>query len=107
MFISVITGVQFLSHTKAPAGITINFFLKIVPLQTYQESLCRKVMNTEAIFISNHCTLLNSIEWPWQSAGWLETASITNSIFINPYMIGHRALDLLDDDQDYSDMKLD
>ncbi len=51
----------------------------------------------------NHCTLLNAIEWPWQSAGWLETASITNSIFINPYMIGHRALDVCADDQDYND----
>ncbi|MDZ7723830.1 MAG: hypothetical protein U5R06_13740 [candidate division KSB1 bacterium] len=36
----------------------------------------------------NHCTLLNSIEWVWQSAGWLETASITNSIFVNPKING-------------------
>jgi len=51
----------------------------------------------------NHCTLLNSIEWPWQSAGWLETASITNSIFVNPFMIGHRAVDLCEPTQSYSD----
>ncbi|MBX3009027.1 MAG: T9SS type A sorting domain-containing protein [Melioribacteraceae bacterium] len=51
----------------------------------------------------NHCTLINSIEWPWQSAGWLETASITNSIFVNPFMIGHRALDVCTASQTYSD----
>jgi len=51
----------------------------------------------------NHCTLVNSVEWVWQSAGWLESASITNSIFVNPFMIGHRALDVCDDDQDFDD----
>ncbi|MBN2011861.1 T9SS type A sorting domain-containing protein [candidate division KSB1 bacterium] len=53
----------------------------------------------------NHCTLVNSIEWVFQSAGWLETASITNSIFVNPMMIGYRALDVCDDDQDYGDFE--
>lgn len=53
----------------------------------------------------NHCTLLNSIEWPWQSAGWLQTASITNSLFVNPYMIGYRALDVCRDGQSFNDFK--
>ena len=51
----------------------------------------------------NHCTLVNSVEWVWQSAGWLETASITNSIFVNPFMIGHRAVDVCGDGQDFDD----
>ncbi|MBN1300470.1 MAG: T9SS type A sorting domain-containing protein [Melioribacteraceae bacterium] len=55
----------------------------------------------------NHCTVVNAIEWIWQSAGWLETASITNSVFINPYMMGYRALDVCDmgptGTQDYDD----
>lgn len=53
----------------------------------------------------NHCTMINSIEWVWQSAGWLETASITNSIFVNPLMMGYRAVDVCDDDQDYDDFE--
>jgi hypothetical protein len=53
----------------------------------------------------NHCTMLNSIEWPWQSAGWLETASITNSIFVNPYLYGYRPVDVCDEDQDIDDFE--
>jgi hypothetical protein len=57
----------------------------------------------------NHCTLVNSVEWVWQSAGWLETASITNSIFVNPYMFGYRAVDVCDmgqnGTQDYGDFE--
>ena len=53
----------------------------------------------------NHCTLVNSVEWVWQSAGWLETASITNSIFVNPYMIGYRAVDVCDESQDFNDFE--
>jgi len=53
----------------------------------------------------NHCTLLNSIEWAWQSAGWLETASITNSIFVNTNLIGYRAVDVCNDDQDFGDFE--
>ncbi len=53
----------------------------------------------------NHCTLLNSIEWVWQSAGWLETASITNSIFVNPDLMGYRAVDVCGDDQDFGDFE--
>ncbi|MBN2425254.1 MAG: T9SS type A sorting domain-containing protein [Calditrichaceae bacterium] len=53
----------------------------------------------------NHCTMLNSIEWVFQSAGWIRESSITNSIFINPYMFGYRALDVCDDDQDYDDFE--
>ncbi|MBU0472528.1 MAG: T9SS type A sorting domain-containing protein [Bacteroidetes bacterium] len=49
----------------------------------------------------NHCTLLNSLEWVFQSAGWIRNASITNSIFVNPSMLGYRAVDVCDDDQDY------
>lgn len=51
----------------------------------------------------NHCTMLNSIEWVVQTQGLLRNASITNSIFVNPYVLGHRALDVCDDNQDYND----
>ena len=53
----------------------------------------------------NHCTLVNSIEWVFQSAGWIRNASITNSIFVNPFMIGYRAFDVCDEDQDYDDFE--
>ncbi len=57
----------------------------------------------------NHCTLINSIEWVYQSAGWLRNTSITNSIFVNPYMMGYRALDVCDmgedGTQDYDDFE--
>lgn len=53
----------------------------------------------------NHCTLINSIEWVWQSAGWLETASITNSMFVNANVIGYRAIDVCDADQDFDDFE--
>jgi len=53
----------------------------------------------------NHCTLVNSVEWVYQSAGWLRNAAITNSIFVNPRMFGYRAVDVCDDDQDYGDFE--
>lgn len=53
----------------------------------------------------NHCTLLNSIEWPYQGRGWWEKLSITNSIFVNAYLMGYEALDVCDDDQDYDDFE--
>jgi hypothetical protein len=56
----------------------------------------------------NHCTMINSVEWVYQTGrfsneGWLRNASITNSIFVNPWMFGYRALDVCGDDQDYDD----
>lgn len=51
----------------------------------------------------NHCTLLNGVEWVIQTQGISETLSITNSIFVNPYMFGHRAVDVCDDNQDFDD----
>ena len=55
----------------------------------------------------NHCTLINCVEWVYQSAGWLRNCSITNSIFINPYMFGFRPVDICDSTghifQDYLD----
>jgi hypothetical protein len=55
----------------------------------------------------NHCTLINSVEWVYQSAGWLRNCAITNSIFVNPYMFGYRPLDVCDSTghiyQDYLD----
>ncbi|HLG38578.1 MAG TPA: T9SS type A sorting domain-containing protein [Chitinophagaceae bacterium] len=53
----------------------------------------------------NHCTMLNSLEWVFQSAGWIRNASITNSIFLNPSVLGYRALDVCDDNQDYDDFE--
>jgi hypothetical protein len=50
----------------------------------------------------NHVTMINSVEWVIQS-GWLENLSITNSIFVNPYMFGPRVLDICDEGQDYDD----
>jgi len=56
----------------------------------------------------NHCTLINSVEWVYQTGrfaneGWLRNTSITNSIFVNPWMFGYRALDVCEDNQDYDD----
>jgi Secretion system C-terminal sorting domain len=53
----------------------------------------------------NHCTLINSLEWVFQSAGWIHNASITNSIFVNANVLGYRALDVCDDTQDYDDFE--
>jgi len=53
----------------------------------------------------NHCTMINSLEWVFQSAGWINNASITNSIFLNPSMLGYRALDVCDENQDYDDFE--
>lgn len=56
----------------------------------------------------NHCTLINSIEWVYQTGrfsgqGWLRNASITNSIFVNPYLFGYRAVDVCDSLQTWDD----
>jgi hypothetical protein len=58
----------------------------------------------------NHCTMVNSVEWVYQTGrftneGWLRHCSITNSIFVNPWMFGYRALDVCEDDQDYDDFE--
>ncbi len=53
----------------------------------------------------NHCTLLNSLEWPFQSAGWIRNSAITNSIFVNPSLLGYRALDVCESSQSYSDFE--
>ena len=53
----------------------------------------------------NHCTIYNSVEWVYQSAGWLKNTAITNSVIVNPYMFGFRALDVCGDDQDYNDFE--
>ncbi|MGK9367452.1 T9SS type A sorting domain-containing protein [Melioribacter sp. Ez-97] len=53
----------------------------------------------------NHCTLLNSVEWVFQSAGWLRNAAITNSLFVNPMMIGYRAVDVCPEGMTYDDFK--
>ncbi|MBN2007752.1 hypothetical protein JW960_00235 [candidate division KSB1 bacterium] len=50
----------------------------------------------------NHCTVLNAVEWIVQS-GWIENLSITNSIFVNPAMMGYRALDVCNDGQNYDE----
>lgn len=52
----------------------------------------------------NHVTLINSIEWIIQS-GWLRNVSVTNSIFVNPNLMGYRAVDVCDDDQDFDDFE--
>ncbi len=51
----------------------------------------------------NHCTILNTIEWVYQSAGWLHNASITNSIFVNPDLMGYRPIDVCDSVQTIDD----
>jgi len=51
----------------------------------------------------NHCTVLNTIEWVFQSAGWIRNAVITNSLFINPYMYGYRAYDVCPSGMTYND----
>lgn len=57
---------------------------------------------SDNVFI-NHCTLLNSVEWVFQSAGWIRNAVIANSIFVNPYMYGHRAYDVCPSGMNYND----
>ena len=52
----------------------------------------------------NHVTILNAVENIVQ-AGWIHNLSITNSIIVNPYMMGYRAADVCDDDQDYDDFE--
>lgn len=52
----------------------------------------------------NHITLLNSVEWVIQS-GWLHNLSVTNSIFVNPFMLGYRAADVCGAGQDYNDFE--
>ena len=50
----------------------------------------------------NHVTILNTVENVIQS-GWINKLSITNSLIINPYMLGYRAVDVCDATQDYND----
>lgn len=45
----------------------------------------------------NHCTVINCVEWVYQTGGWLRNASITNSIIVNPYMWGYRPVDVCPD----------
>jgi hypothetical protein len=45
---------------------------------------------------------LNGVEWVIQS-GWLNRMSITNSIFVNPFMYGYRARDVCREGQTYDD----
>lgn len=52
----------------------------------------------------NHVTMINSVEWVVQM-GWLENFTITNSIFVNPYMFGPRPADVCGADQDYDDFE--
>ena len=52
----------------------------------------------------NHVTLINSIEWIIQS-GWLRNVSVTNSIFVNPHLMGYRAVDVCEEDQDFDDFE--
>jgi Secretion system C-terminal sorting domain len=50
----------------------------------------------------NHCTILNTVEWVIQQS-WFEHLSVTNSIIVNPYMLGYRALDQYKPGQTYDD----
>ncbi|HEX7071641.1 MAG TPA: T9SS type A sorting domain-containing protein, partial [Rhodothermales bacterium] len=52
----------------------------------------------------NHVTILNTVENIIQS-GWIQNLSITNSVIINPYMMGYRAVDVCDEDQDFDDFE--
>ena len=52
----------------------------------------------------NHVTILNTVENIIQS-GWINKLSITNSIIVNPFMMGYRAVDVCDEDQDYDDFE--
>lgn len=51
----------------------------------------------------NHCTMLNSLEWVIQTQGILRNASVTNSIFVNPNLLGYRAVDVCATGQTYND----
>ncbi len=57
---------------------------------------------SDNVFI-NHCTVLNTIEWVFQSAGWIRNAVITNSLFVNPFLYGHRAYDVCPESMTYDD----
>ena len=51
----------------------------------------------------NHCTVLNTIEWVIQTAGWWRNLSVTNSIILNPATYSYyRAVDVCEDNQDYN-----
>lgn len=52
----------------------------------------------------NHVTILNTIENIVQS-GWIRNLSITNSIIVNPYMMGYRAVDVCNDGQSFRDFE--
>jgi hypothetical protein len=52
----------------------------------------------------NHCTILNTVEWVLQGLdGNYHNVAVTNSIIVNPYMLGYRALDVCDSTQTYDD----
>ena len=51
----------------------------------------------------NHCTIVNSLDWLLQTNGWMRNASVTNSVFVNPKMIGLRVVDVCDEGQDLDD----
>jgi hypothetical protein len=53
----------------------------------------------------NHCTMINSLEWVFQSAGWIHNSAITNSIFVNPNLLGYRALDVCNANQTFDDFQ--
>lgn len=53
----------------------------------------------------NHCTVLNTVGRPIQTYGWVNDLSITNSIFVNPYMYGYRAADVCDENQSWEDFQ--
>lgn len=52
----------------------------------------------------NHVTILNTVENIIQS-GWIRNLSITNSIIVNPYMLGYRAADVCTEGQSYRDFE--
>jgi hypothetical protein len=52
----------------------------------------------------NHVTILNTVENVIQS-GWINKLSITNSIIVNPFMMGYRAVDVCAEDQDFDDFE--
>jgi len=48
----------------------------------------------------NHCTFLNIVMFTLESP-WYYQMSITNSIFVNPFMLGFRQVDVCDEGEDF------
>ena len=73
------------------------------------DNLGRVIMSEGNEFHSNvqfnHCTILNTVEWAVQTAGWNKNMSVTNSIIVNPFMYGYRAVDVCDPDQTFDDFE--